>query len=208
MSDRLYDFSGERTGVVTIPTIWVAVVLSLIIHLAVLWEWLPQLRLASAAGCRARRALARRASGAAAQPAAVAATGSFAVASAVIPRVAAAPSSPAAAPRSAAGHRRQAARPCCPVATIDSARPSPRRRQRRIDGDLASYVEARRRARADPAPSAPAASPVPAAPPVEDAKARADRLAAANLGSSGPLPFGYDPCARRRHIHDPAPGIR
>ena len=46
MSDWHDEFSDRRDGV-TIPTIWVAIALSLLIHGGVLWEWLPKLRLPS-----------------------------------------------------------------------------------------------------------------------------------------------------------------
>jgi hypothetical protein len=60
------------------------------------------------------------------------------------------------------------------------------------EGDLASYIEARRRARGE---SAPAANPGSAsnAPPAEDDNARANRIAAGNLASQRPMTFGYDP---------------
>jgi hypothetical protein len=50
-------------------------------------------------------------------------------------------------------------------------------------GDLSSYIEARRRARGEPAPPAP----------VEDEDARSRRIVAGNLGSQSNLTFGYDP---------------
>ena len=46
MSDW-HDESPNRRDGVTIPTIWVAIALSLLIHAAALWEWLPKLRLPS-----------------------------------------------------------------------------------------------------------------------------------------------------------------
>ena len=42
MSDRPANSRDGRDGV-TIPAIWVAFALSLLIHLAVLWQWLPEL---------------------------------------------------------------------------------------------------------------------------------------------------------------------
>jgi len=57
---------------------------------------------------------------------------------------------------------------------------------------MASYIEARRRARGE---SAPATFPgsVSNAPPVEDDNARTNRIVAANLASQRALTFGYDP---------------
>jgi hypothetical protein len=60
------------------------------------------------------------------------------------------------------------------------------------DGDLASYIDAKRRARAESAPAA-AASSGSSAPSVEDDNARANRIASANLGSQRKQTFGYDP---------------
>lgn len=54
-------------------------------------------------------------------------------------------------------------------------------------------VEARRRARSEPsAPAAPAET-VASAPPSEDENARANRIAAANLGTGAKPTFGADP---------------
>ena len=59
-------------------------------------------------------------------------------------------------------------------------------------GDLASYIEARRRARGDSAaPPSPGSSAN--APPAEDDKARSDRIASANLSAQRKQTFGYDP---------------
>jgi len=70
-----------------------------------------------------------------------------------------------------------------------SAPPVP---QASAPGDLASFVEARRRARGESAPAAPAAEARPSPPP-EDPNARANRIAAANLGLTRPPTFGPDP---------------
>jgi len=58
------------------------------------------------------------------------------------------------------------------------------------DGDLKSYIEARRHARAQPAPEAAAES---MAQQAEDEKTRSNRIAAANLGAQRAQTFGYDP---------------
>ncbi|HEY9447168.1 MAG TPA: hypothetical protein VIQ62_08855 [Burkholderiales bacterium] len=57
--------------------------------------------------------------------------------------------------------------------------------------DLSSYIEARRRARPEPAtPALPFPSATPSTPPEEDANARANRLAAANIGTNRTPTFG------------------
>ena len=65
----------------------------------------------------------------------------------------------------------------------------------RADTDLASYIEARRRARgesAPPAPPPPSESRAKPARAQEDPNARANRLAAANLGLDRKPQFGAD----------------
>jgi hypothetical protein len=61
-----------------------------------------------------------------------------------------------------------------------------------VEGDLASYIDARRRARGELAPAAIPDS-APNVPPTEDDNARANRMAAANLALQRPQVFGYDP---------------
>ncbi|MDQ2916313.1 MAG: hypothetical protein M3R40_03995, partial [Pseudomonadota bacterium] len=48
----------KRYDVVTIPIIWVAIVLSILVHLAAWWAWLPRLRLLAAAEPSTTSALA------------------------------------------------------------------------------------------------------------------------------------------------------
>ena len=40
----LYDSGRPRGNVVVIPTIWLGLALSLLIHILVIWLWLPQIR--------------------------------------------------------------------------------------------------------------------------------------------------------------------
>ena len=54
--------------------------------------------------------------------------------------------------------------------------------------DLASFVEARRRARGEISPVEAEPQPVPS-----DAKTQANRVAAANLSTARPMAFGFDP---------------
>jgi len=193
MSDWHDEFSDRRDGV-TIPTIWVAIALSLLIHGAVMWEWLPKLRLPS---------LDEKELGEA--------SGSLVV------RIAPPPSLPAAPPHPPAPNTRAlpgpearppvaAARPRPAPPVLALNRPAPNLApppadpsastqapvRRPADGDLESYIEARRRARAESAPPAMASS-ASSAPLVEDDNARANRIASANLGSQRKQTFGYDP---------------
>ena len=64
-----------------------------------------------------------------------------------------------------------------------------------VEGDLWSYIEAKRRARAEPATAASAES-APSTPLPEDESARRDRVAAANLAPPQSQTFGYDPGRR------------
>ncbi len=189
MNTRL-DISRNRRDGVTVPTIWVTIALSLLIHAAALWEWFPRVRLLSLerpewgeaggpltvqlAPLPGNRPTPPRSPALQAQPSP--APGARPPKAAVRPRP---------APPVIALDRRDARLPSPPPAAPASARPP-------ADGDLASYVEARRRARGE---SAPVASPgsAPAAPPTEDDDARANRIAAANIASQRPQTFGYDP---------------
>lgn len=79
--------------------------------------------------------------------------------------------------------------PALPDAPPPVAAPQPPRAP--AGTDLSSYVEARRRARAEAtAPSLAFPSAVPSTPPEEDPDARANRLAAANLGTNRKPTFG------------------
>lgn len=193
MSDWYDEFSDRRDGV-TIPRIWVAFALSLLIHGAVLWEWLPKLHLPS---------LDEKELGET--------SGSLVVRIAPPPSLPAAPP-PAPAPNIRALPRTEARapvaaappRPAAPVLALNRPAPNlvpppagppmsaPAPAPRPADGDLESYIEARRRARAESAPPTMASS-ASSAPLVEDDNARANRIANANLGSQRRQTFGYDP---------------
>ena len=67
-------------------------------------------------------------------------------------------------------------------ADIPPARTAPARAEPRAEGDLAAYVEARRRARVDTGPAA--AAPIAPTQEAEDENTRANRIAAANLASA------------------------
>jgi hypothetical protein len=184
-SDRL-DASRNRR----VPTIWVAIALSLLIHVAVLWQWLPRLRFPSLEELElgdARGSLVVRLAPPPGPPP------SPALPAPPSPTLEARPPAvarPPPTPPQIALHR--------PVPNIPSPPPTapsvtaPATARPPADGDLASYIEARRRARSGPPPAASAGS-VANAPPVEDDNARANRIAAANLASQRKLTFGYDP---------------
>ena len=193
MSERLYESRIWRDGMT--PTIWVAFALSLLIHAAALWEWLPRMRLPSPDAPErgeADGALVVHLAPSPSPPPALPA----------LPARQAPPSPalPARAPDAAAHPR-----PTPPVIALNRPAPnlqSPLPRAPAVaapmparlpaGGDLSSYIDAQRRARDE---SAPAASPgnVSNAPPVEDENTRTNRIIAANLSPQRSLTFGYDP---------------
>lgn len=83
------------------------------------------------------------------------------------------------------------AAPPSPPPAVASTAPAP------IEGDLSSYIEARRRARGQAAPAAMPTPPQQAAPPrtasAEDEAERRNRVIAANLGLNRTPTVGYDP---------------
>ncbi len=184
VSDGPANSRGRHDGV-TIPTIWVAFALSLLIHVAVLWQLLPKLRLLSPDTTKLGETYA-----------------SLIVRLAPAPSPPPSPKLPVQPPAPALEAR---PRPTPPVIAFnrpppniqsraptvpDVIPPAPARPQ--AEGDLSSYIEARRRARAQSAPDASAES-VANAQPLEDDKARSDRIVAANLGTQRAQTFGYDP---------------
>jgi outer membrane biosynthesis protein TonB len=194
VSDAAADFRYRRDGV-TIPTIWVAFALSLLLHLALLWQWLPHLRLLSPdetkLGDGKGSLIVHLAPSSIPPPS---------------PRLPVPPPAPKieAPPKSAAARpplvpaRPRPARPVIaltqPQPDVQAAPTEPELvpaapTQPPAEGDLASFIQARRSARGQPPSRAGAAN----APPVEDDRARSERIVAANLGSQRAPTFGYDP---------------
>ena len=169
---------GRHDGI-TIPNIWLAVALSLVLHLLALWSWpaiAPKLALGEKEEGKSNGSLAVRLAQPASRP------------------PSAAPAPPPAPPSQAqAAPARKA--PATPrVLALErpspSAAPSPP-----VIGDLASLVEARRRARETPQPPAPASAPAPAAAPagpVETEQERHNRVVAESLGLNRTPTFGTD----------------
>ncbi|MEO8441736.1 MAG: hypothetical protein ABI547_04570, partial [Betaproteobacteria bacterium] len=198
MKDEL---RNRRDGV-TIPTIWIALALSVLLHVALMWTWLPQLKLHLPSSELSERGET---------------SGSLSVQLAPAPHP---PTSPQSAPALQSQPRPAPARPApppprtsapvialrtpspaapavpapappapAPPAPVPPA-PAPPRAQ--ANGDLASFIEARRRARGDTA-TPPSSGMAANAPPVEDDNARSNRIAAANLATQRKQTFGYDP---------------
>lgn len=185
MYDRLESLLYRRDGI-TITSFQLAIALSVLLHLAVLWQWkiqkpLPDLSppsltvkleplpgpppsIATPPPRPATPPIATKAPPPAADPPVARAPPA--------PRSPAIPSAPpviATAP---------------PVASESVPPPAPPMRAPPAE-DFAAFVEARRRARGEPSTAAPA--------PPEDENARATRLAVANLSTTKAQGVGYDP---------------
>jgi hypothetical protein len=193
----------RRRDGVTIPRIWIAAAFSIAIHAACLWTWRYEVRFPSAGEEQRSGPLIVRLVPPPSPPAAVREA----------PRAAppAPPRETKAKPRAEPKTRPQQPRKPAPevLARTDPApgasavpapsppaattpEPAPRAAAPAPEGDLSSFVEARRRARGEAV--APPAAPSPPSPAAEaDANARATQLAAANLGSTRKPSFGSDP---------------
>lgn len=185
MSDRIDEFRTSNDRVV-VPRIGVAFALSILIHLAALWELPPITVQLPGTGedpdGRPQLSL-RLMPQAPPSPPAIAAP----------PRPSPAPALRAQRPQAVT--RPQPAPPVIALkqpkpdtpstAPVAPPVPAPQPAPRAIEGDMASYIEARRRARGDAAPTPPAAA--------DEAAARTDRIIAGNLGSQRDRTFGYDP---------------
>lgn len=197
-----HDAPRRRGDVVTIPTLWLMLVLSLFVHLAALWEFLPKLPLLPGEGTEAAKVgerLAVRLAPAQTQSPSVpsppaqgapAPSARRAQPSSPKPRPEKATPPPMPAPPAVAVApplRERPALPAPPPPVATPAPPSPP-----IEGDLSSFIAARRRARGDPEPSASAGSASNAVPNESDS-ARRDRIVAANLASLNAPTFGTEP---------------
>ena len=205
-----HDPAGARHDVVTIPVIWLAILLSLLVHVTALWLAWPHLRRialdqanagpsAPIAVQLASREANAPASAAATPPAAPAVAPSVPVPRRP-PRVPV-PRPPVARPPAAPpimtrpepqAPSRPPERPVEPAPALPPTRPAEPQppTARPMEPDLASYIESRRRARGE-SPASSAASP--GSPNGESEADRRNRIIAANLGLDRKPSFGYDP---------------
>ena len=190
MNDGLYDYRHRRDGEgVTIRRIWITLALSVLIHAMALWQWLPHLKLSLSDIAKQSRD-----------------SGPLVVQLAPPPRPLPAPPSapmiqeprrakPLVAPREQAKPPLAASKPPAPKVlsqpAAKSSTPAPDPAVAALKGDMLAYLEARRRARGEPA-AAPAESS-PQAPRVESDAERANRIAALNVGSGRTPTFGREP---------------
>jgi hypothetical protein len=193
-----YDAAERRGNVVTIPTIWLTLLLSLLVHVAALWEFLPHLQnLAGDSDTTVK----------AGEPLAV----RLAPLPSTAPPPPAAQVAPPAPVRSAQASpppKAQAPKPArevpatvvavAPPATGSVALPPPEPRPATptpgppVEGDLSSFIAARRRARGEPEPSPSSADALRASSTDNDI-ARRDRIVASNLAALNAPTFGNEP---------------
>jgi hypothetical protein len=183
----------NRYDRIAIPTIQVAFALSLMLHAVVLSGWLPKVRLLPFE-----------------LPAQDKPSNSLAVRLAPLPDAALAPPpsrapppAPAIRAQPAPAHRtpppKAARQPPSVPPVLALERPSPSRAapppaetaRPPASDDLASFIEARRRAR-EPAAASPPSQASPPAPPAETEQERHNRIAAENLGLNRTPSFGAD----------------
>ncbi|MBX9904040.1 MAG: hypothetical protein K2Y31_06745 [Burkholderiales bacterium] len=178
MNNRIDLFRSRHDGV-TVPRIWVAIALSILMHVAALWELPPIPVQLPGLGEEPDKkpALSLRLIPPGPPPALLPPAPEPVPQQ---PQAKAAP--PKAAPRQVPPAppviTREKTAPDAP--SVPAPKPAPS-----LAGDMASYIEAQRRARDIPAPAAPAAP--------ESEEARRQRIIAGNLGSSREQAFGYDP---------------
>ena len=192
----------RRGNVVTIETIWLAILLSLLVHLAALWEFLPQLRALSPDALDKGNASERlevrlaKAPGAPPPPAPPPQSSQPAPSPTLPPSPRPKIPPPKAPPRLTAPPVMTApptaAGPSMPRPSPTPAPPVPTPPSPPAEGDLASFIAARRRSRGDPEPSVSSGTTSNSLPSDSDI-ARRDRIVAANLGSLNSTTFGADP---------------
>ena len=197
-----HDAPRRRGDVVTIPTIWLTFVLSLLVHIAALWEFLPKLPLLPGEATEVAKVgerLSVRLTPPQMQPPSVPSPPAQGAPSAparqtqpAAPRPRAPKPTPAPAPSPPVVATAPALppRPAVPVPAPSVAPPAPASPP--IEGDLSSFIAARRRARGEPEPP-PSAGSTASAAPAESEAARRDRIVAANLASLNAPTFGTEP---------------
>jgi hypothetical protein len=171
------DVFRNRTDSVVIPRIWITIVLSVLIHIATLWELPPvDLRLPGDGEVPEKGPALSLRLVPPGPPAALESPPSRAAAPPPAPRPKPVLRRPAAPPVIALKKPAPDAPSVAPPVT-PAAKPAPPP----MEGDMASYIEARRRARGESSAA------------VEDDDARRQRIIAGNLESTRNSTFGYDP---------------
>jgi len=186
MSNSLYEPARNDGANVTVPAIRVAFALSLLIHAAVLWLWVPRVLDPSSARAEWGKASGSLAVRLTPPPGPATSAAPATPASPPPPpsakRAPPPPSAPRPAPAPPVLAKKEpapavAAPPAAPAAT--SPAPTP------LITDFSSYLEARRRAR-----GASAEESAPSTPTAEDERARHNRIVAENLGLNRTPTYG------------------
>ena len=185
----LYESGRPRGNVVVIPTIWLGLVLSLLVHVLVIWLWLPQIRALmqnkpdeSEASSQLTVSLAPLPPSPPAPPPSPAPQAEpTPIPQVQLPK---APPRVRPVPPSVATLPPPTLAPQAPVAPVVPAPPPTPPTPAPVEGDLAAYIAARRRARGDAEPTAS---------PVEEENARVQRNIAANLPSQQTGRLSRDP---------------
>jgi len=189
------DDSPRQGAVVAVPLVWLTFILSLMIHVAVMWVWLPHVRLVAANPQESSQS-----------------GGPLAVRLAALPKNAAAAAPPTPPPPAVAQPPAVRlptmvlrplprpptpiiAAPVSPVPTVIAPPPAPVPKAAPAppipaEMDLSAYMAAKRRARGETESSGPQGA---ASEPAESDTARRDRIVAANLAAIRTPNLGNDP---------------
>ena len=194
------DIHNTQRNAVSVPIVWFAVALSLLVHLAVLWEFLPRMSQLSLAGPDKQGItplavkLAAPPGPRTPPPSADAATPPLAaIAPPILRPSRPSPSRPAIAtvPPVPNSETLRQPPPAAPAAAPAPA-PAPPQTRPPVETDLAAYIAARRRERGESEPSG-SQGVAPNAPAVDDDRARRDKVVAENLASVRTPTFGGEP---------------
>jgi hypothetical protein len=195
-----YDAIHRRRNVIAVPVIWVAFVLSLLVHLAAMWNLLPRMEALSLAGPD-KHGVSPLAVHLAAPPnprtpsaISEAPAEAPAVAKPRTPRPVRPPPAPTVIAVETPTPSAEAVPVPPPATPAPPVPPEPQSPQPRpyIEGDLTAYIAARRRARGETELAGKLGS-APNAPPVDDDIARRDRIVANNLAQVQTPTFGGEP---------------
>ena len=180
---------------IAVPIIWVAIVLSLLVHLAALYEFFPKMRPISLAGPDLQ-GISPLAVMLAAPPGPRSSMSSPSPPQAATPPPVIRPPVPR-PPRPTPAPTPQATVP--PTSNPDALRlpppmasPAPPQARPLLEGDMAAYIAARRRERGEPEPSGSQGA-APKAPNVDDERTRRDRIVAENMAAVRTPTFGGEP---------------
>lgn len=180
---------------ISVPLIWVAIVLSLLVHLAALYEFFPKMSPLSLKGPDKQgiSPLAVMLAAPHGKRSTPAAAQEPAPPPAAIRPPAPRPSRPvpALAPTAPATPDPDALR-VPPPPLVAPAPPMPAQTRPPVEGDMAAYIAARRRERGDPEPSGSNGA-APNAPNVDDEKTRRDKIVAENMAVVRTPTFGGEP---------------